>query len=80
MGLRGEGQGQAGGMVTAAGITHWALFLAHVRSLQRPKAAGREDQPGWVTAAPPGRGSGPLGLLPEAAGSASGQAGPHKGN
>lgn len=67
MGLGGGGQGQAGGMVTAAGIAHWALFLAHVRTRHRPKAAGPGRPAGGVgdsrggRAAPPGRGNGPPG-------------------
>lgn len=70
-----------------AGVTHWALFLAHVGALQRPRTAG----PGTL-ARLPGVGDtgedmqplreeeiGLLGLLPADAGSASDQTGPGKG-
>lgn len=40
MGWGSRGQGRAGGMVMAAGITHWSLFPAHAGALQRPGAAG----------------------------------------
>lgn len=92
MGRGGGGQGRAGGMVTGAGITHWALFLAHVeypataRSCWAWKTSLLEDQPGVGDSTegdvplphPPEEETDYLGLLHKIAGSASGQTGPNE--